>query len=212
MNLRVVKIGGSLLDWPELATALRQWLDSQPARPTVLVAGGGARVEELRNAAEFQALPDAPLHWIAIGMMSSTARQLQMLLQLGPPATDVEEVQRRMPAEPLLVLDAWNLLVTDEREGRESVRLPQDWSVSADSIAARVAIALNAAELVLLKSCLPAGCLSWQDASSAGYVDPHFPEMTEYATEIRCVNLREVGFAEWKPAPAARLNEIGKSV
>ena len=70
--------------------------------------------------------------------------------------------------------------------------LPERWNVTSDSIAARVARALNADELVLLKS------VAWPDgdiaeAARRGIVDEHLPRELRLAPnlQVRVVNLRD---------------------
>ncbi len=73
-------------------------------------------------------------------------------------------------------------------------KLPADWSVTSDSIAARIAITLSADELVLLKSAsLPnaANC-DIQEMSNAGYVDGFFVELANSINRVRFVNLRSI--------------------
>ena len=47
--IRVVKVGGSLLDLPQLPQKLRMWLAAQSPAHNVLVVGGGPLVEQVRT-------------------------------------------------------------------------------------------------------------------------------------------------------------------
>ena len=75
--------------------------------------------------------------------------------------------------------------------------LPHHWSVTSDSIAARVAVAAGAEHLVLLKSVtIPEG-MDWEEAAERGFVDEWFARTLRPAgasLKVRAVNLRE-----WAP-------------
>ena len=72
--------------------------------------------------------------------------------------------------------------------------LEHSWRVTSDSIAARVALELNA-DLTLLKSVeLPSG-KTWHEAARAGLVDDVFPALVKNSgLNVTWVNLRR--FAE----------------
>src|SRR5437868_8610811 len=74
---------------------------------------------------------------------------------------------------------------------REHDTLPHSWDVTSDSIAAHVAIEVNANRLILLKSIDMPNGVSWSDAAANGWVDLYFPTI---ASRVRCpidiINLR----------------------
>ena len=41
-GLRVIKVGGSLFEYPSLAKALTRWFAQQPPMQNLLITGGGA--------------------------------------------------------------------------------------------------------------------------------------------------------------------------
>jgi hypothetical protein len=75
----------------------------------------------------------------------------------------------------------------DARSGR---KLPFGWHVTSDSIAASVAGAIEATELVLLKSSELPPNTTRHGAAAAGLVDEHFPLASQELADIRWVNLR----------------------
>jgi hypothetical protein len=67
--------------------------------------------------------------------------------------------------------------------------LPRSWQVTSDSIAARVAAALGAPHLTLLKSAPPPAS-SVLMLEELGYVDPHFAIASASIPNVSFVNLR----------------------
>ncbi len=203
----VVKVGGSLLDWPELRTRLHTCLGQLGPRPVMLVAGGGAWADAVRHAQSIHALSDEVCHDLAIEAMRTTARLLLALvpdarwaaalpesLPRSLPESLPERVPQRLPetshASPPAPL-RWVLdpvaFVHDDARHCGAPALPASWDVTSDSIAARVARRLQG-ELVLLKSRLPRGATA-AAAAAEGYVDAYFPRASA-GLAVECVDLR----------------------
>ena len=69
--------------------------------------------------------------------------------------------------------------------------LPASWHVTSDTIAARVAVHLEAECLILLKSApLPEGA-DRHEAARLGLVDPMFPVVTRSLARVEYVDVRE---------------------
>jgi aspartokinase-like uncharacterized kinase len=180
-NLRcgplVVKVGGSLFDLPQLGARLRAWLEEQAAGGVILVPGGGAAADVVRQLDRAHGLGEEAAHWLAVCALTLNAHFLHALLAGAPVSEQVEEVGGAC------ILDVHAFLRRDE--GRPGC-LPHRWEVTSDAIAARVALVVGARELVLLKSVtLPAG-VSWEEAARRGFVDEWFAKvLAEAPREIR---------------------------
>ncbi|HVX14681.1 MAG TPA: hypothetical protein VHC22_26065 [Pirellulales bacterium] len=190
-RLRVVKLGGSLLELPDLPVRLRRWLALQPAATNVLVVGGGRAADAVREVDRQDQLTDDEAHWHAIDAMRSNAR---LLAESFPEAIWLERIED-VPTYtvPLLLLDPLIFMRRADPQ-HPCGPLPASWDVTSDSIAARAADMLGARELVLLKSTLPAGRRP-QDRLF-GYVDEFFWQASRGLSHVRCVNLRDESFSE----------------
>lgn len=190
--VRVIKLGGSLLDGAELPARLRTWMAAQSPAANLLIVGGGPLVDALRALDSAHRFSAETSHWLAIRAMGVTAR---LVAELVPEACFVDDAAKFWfdPAGPLSILDVESFLRAEQ--GREDA-LPASWDVTSDSIAARVAQVLEAAELVLLKSALPPEPMSLEQLAETGFVDAFFPIAAGCLRVVRLVNLRDPNFAE----------------
>lgn len=202
-NARVIKLGGSLLDASEWPDAFRRWLARRPPMPNVLIVGGGALAEAIRRWDRIHSLAPHDAHWLAIGTMALTARLAGKLLPEAAWTDDWRAVLDFASGadlkQAILIFDPSRFLETIEPM-LDGEPLPQNWDVTSDSIAARIARLLGCRELVLLKSCLPGPDVTSLDrAAESQYVDRTFPRFARDLPQVRFVNLRDesrsVGFS-----------------
>ena len=181
-QLRMVKVGGSLLELPELVPRLAQLLEEAPPARNVLLAGGGRLADGIRHYDQLWRLPADVAHDLASATMSITARLLAQLT--GHPLVDAAPPPHHGPQT--VVLDPAQLLAAEPQAGGPP--LARDWSVTSDSIAARLAHIAGADELWLLKS-IDAPNDDPDRLANAGIVDRQFPR---YVNKIRwrVINLR----------------------
>ena len=168
---------------------LRRWLALQPPARTLLIVGGGHRVDALRQQDRRRQLDQRAAHWMCIDAMGVTARLVADWMREAVLTDDVGHFIGSTEEAPLAILDVGRFL----REVEPTLpgeRLPESWDVTSDSIAARVAVAVGADELVLLKSALPEDTAKPQAMAEAGYVDRFFPTVARELNQLRCVNLR----------------------
>ena len=188
---RVVKLGGSLLDFDCLVPRLHAWLAGQPPMPGVMLVGGGKLADAIRDAFARHRLGEEAAHWLCIRLLGVTAELVAGLLPEAVLVNRFDELAAERVAKRLAVFEPEQYLRDEAVDP-----LPHSWDVTSDSIAARLAARLEAGELVLLKSDLPAGLATLQEAADAGYVDRYFPTVAADLPRIRCVNLRSDGFPE----------------
>ena len=191
----VVKVGGSLFDLPDLGPRLRRWLDGLPTREILLVPGGGPGADVIRDLDRRHGLGEEAAHWLALRALTLNAHFLAALL---PNASVVEHPD----ACPVVwrqgqtaVLDAHAFAHADEAAA--GMILPHCWSITSDSVAARVAVVAGAGRLILLKSVTVPEGLGWDEAGRQGFVDEFFAAVLAGGgrartarLEVRTVNFR----------------------
>jgi 5-(aminomethyl)-3-furanmethanol phosphate kinase len=193
----VIKVGGSLLEWPELPRRLAVFLEDrrhsrEPSRsPFALIAGGGPSADLIRTMDRIHGLGDEHAHRLAIHALDLNARILASLLPGSVVVDRPEAIGPVCDRGQIAVLAPHRFLeVTDDRRADP---LLASWDVTSDSIAARIAAGLRASRLVLLKSAsLPRG-VDRAEAARLGLVDPFFPSVASELKIVEYVCLREVG-------------------
>ncbi len=190
--LQIVKLGGSLFDLPDLADRIKEWLANQSPASSVLIAGGGPLVDEVRRWHDTHPIDQEAAHWICIDLMSVTARLLYSSLANTSLTDDILDLRHR-PVQPACVVFDSAHWLRDQEPASRGRQLPIGWRVTSDSIAARLAEVLDAAELVLMKSSLPTDDCDLKGLADAGYVDEAFPVLASGLRSIRFVDLRHGG-------------------
>ena len=192
----VVKVGGSLFDWPELGQRLGQWLDSHASKKILLVPGGGPTVDVIRSFDQWHGLGEEAAHWLALRALTVNAHFLATILTTfysSKPVViaDLQEADAIWTQQGIPILDPFPFAQIDEHQPG---RLPHSWSVTSDSLVARVAVRLEARQLVLIKSTYVPP--DWMDPTR-GIVDSYFESiirsaqsMADLSLSVSAVNLR----------------------
>jgi aspartokinase-like uncharacterized kinase len=191
-TLAVIKVGGSLLDWPELPTRLTACLRARhandPAEATVLLAGGGSAADWIRSLDQVHKLGAEAAHGLALNSLDLTAAVLARLLPGSITVDRLEMLAAARGSAALPILAPRNVLAEIERQG--GAALPANWDVTSDTIAAQIAAHLGARSLILIKSVsVPKGATR-EDAARLGVVDPMFPPAARSIPRVEIVNLR----------------------
>lgn len=184
----VVKVGGSLLDWPELPARLPQYLQTRRAERLVVVIGGGRVTDVVRALDRTHGLGEERAHALALHSLDLTAHLLAALVPALVVVEPIESLALVWADGKIPILAPRTFL--DQVDARSANPLPHHWDVTSDSIAARVADRLGSSELVLVKSApLPPGT-DRQGAARLGLVDPCFPESAHRLERVVYLNLR----------------------
>jgi aspartokinase-like uncharacterized kinase len=183
----VIKVGGSLLDWPGLPARLAEVLAGQ-TRPVVLIVGGGRAADWVRDLDRWHGLGEEPAHALALHALDLTAHLLAALVPGLEVVPGIDVLGAVWRSDRLPILAPRTFLEEEDRLAPDP--LPRSWAVTSDSIAARVAVRLDAEELLLLKSApLPPGT-GRAEAARLGLVDPTFPAVARGLGCVLYLNLR----------------------
>jgi aspartokinase-like uncharacterized kinase len=184
----VIKVGGSLFDWPELPQHLNAVLEAHrtAGQSVVLIPGGGPAAEFIRTIDRTFALGDVAAHRLALRSLDLTAHVLATLvpgLEVIDNLTELDSVWNRKRTP---VLTPRRFL-----EENDPDPLPCCWELTSDSIAAQIAVHLGAAALVLLKSAPLSHGTDRRAAAEVGLVDPLFPSISGSLGRVLYLNLRD---------------------
>jgi len=202
-QVRVIKLGGSLLSNPETPLRIGRWLEPDPARQkeaepssvfNIWVVGGGELVDTVRDwDAKFSLEPE-PLHWLCVDLMDINARLLAAWFPKWPiRGHQISSHQQTAPQQ------SNQILLNRDWLSRHENSLPKSWATTSDSIAAALADSIDANELVLLKSCPPPALPTLDGLACSDLVDEQFvPQIGSFRNRrtIRFVDFSNDRFNE----------------
>lgn len=140
----VVKVGGALSQVPgaldDIARALPALARSQPV---IVIPGGGPFADQVRRTQHDLGASEEAAHWMAILGMDQYAHLLADRLP-GTRLVDDLDALRDAQMGELYILAPYRWM-------KRTDPLPHTWDATSDSIAAVVAAALGARELLLVK-------------------------------------------------------------
>ena len=181
----VVKLGGSLLDFPQWPRQFQQFLLTYH-RHCVIVVGGGRAANLIRDWQSTHGFDDASAHELALHSMLLNSRVVARILN-GRLVESLEAAEHCWQSDVLPVLDVVASLSREDTD--ES--LPPDWNATSDSIAAFIAGQWQIQHLALLKSVERTEGDSLETAAEKRLVDPLFPGLVRhYSLTVDWRNLR----------------------
>jgi len=188
MPTTVYKIGGSLLDLPDLAERVDRMLAHSARGRALLIAGGGPTVNLVRRWDNVHKLGQHRAHALALAAMQLNEALLVELLPRAELVADRSQAEQSWRIERLPILSARAFL--EREEPLADLPLPHHWDVTSDSLAAWIAIRWPADALVLVKSiAAPQSSLEGASDTPAA-VDAHFRKLAPLLPAIGWVNLR----------------------
>jgi aspartokinase-like uncharacterized kinase len=199
-SIRVVKVGGSLLDFDLFAERIEDWVRRCPSAKTVFVVGGGHRADQVRQWEQRFSLDPSESHWNCIEMMELNAILVASWFPGWVWIDDLDPLRdsnhfrdldlsrdKDLPIPIVFAPKKWLVNLQPP--------LPESWVVTSDSIAARLASELKAKELVVLKSADPPIGENILSLVESGYLDQYFP-VAAAGQSVRLVNLRSAAMPE----------------
>jgi len=171
-DVAVVKLGGSLIKSGDIASVLKLIVKARV--PVVLVAGGGGFADEVRRVQPGLHLSDKAAHRMAILGMHQSALALADLQPELKPVETISEMRLALRAGRVPI---WMPLKMCDRDRA----IAQDWSITSDGLAARLAERLGDCDLLVFKSRAVPAKADVHALVAAGVVDPAFAEIVTRA-------------------------------
>lgn len=179
----VIKLGGSLLEAPDLVARVRELVAIVPR--ALWVVGGGRVADVVRDWDARYALGDERAHRLALAAMDFNARLLEELVPGFQRVGDQREAETIIGRGGTPVVSPLDWTARREREG--AAPLPRSWDITSDSVAAWIARDQGASELWIVKSTEPP---ARGDDPAQPKLDPCFAEQSRGIPRLVWVNAR----------------------
>jgi len=204
----IVKLGGSLSRDARLPRWLAMLAELGGGR-VVVVPGGAAFADAVRDAQGHWDFDDLTAHNMAVLAMAQTAHLLHALEPRLALAADEDAIRRAQHAGQAVLWMPLSLL-------RDAPDMITSWEVTSDSLALWLARRLNAERLVVVKACAVRRPHTLRELAELGLVDRRFDQWADGAPfpieVVECDDLERVrdglfgGSSFALPAPVLRVS------
>jgi 5-(aminomethyl)-3-furanmethanol phosphate kinase len=167
----VLKIGGSLIRRSTRLKVVTRTV-AQARRPLVIVCGGGALADSVRDAQRRLGFDDLTAHRMALFTLNQNGLMLASLMSGPRLGESIEEVAGALSAGETVMFLPFAACDRDPE-------LPRSWEATSDAVAARLAERLGGIALAFLKSRAPEGPPEPSSLAEEGLIDPVSAEILE---------------------------------
>ncbi|MGZ5029296.1 MAG: amino acid kinase family protein [Methylobacter sp.] len=181
-DLTIIKLGGSLSRTDTLINCLNAVQKNYQGRAAVIVPGGGAFADQVRLAQQHWQFDDSTAHNMALLAMQQMALMFKGLKPDFAVAHTVVAIQKQLSQQKTVI---WSPDIIE----LDNAGIAASWDITSDSLAAWLAKALSATELILIKSAVIDDSLSFGQLAEQDIVDKAFCAFVEQAAfKTRIVN------------------------
>jgi len=178
----IVKLGGSLSQSDNLVKCLNRVEQNYQGRAVVIVPGGGAFADQVRLAQNRWRFDDNTAHRMAILAMQQMALLIKGLKGNFSIACSVADIRKQLHRQKIVI---WSPDIVE----LDNAAIQASWDITSDSLAAWLAKALSARELILVKSAIIDASLSLRQLANQNIVDKGFCDFVRQATfKIQVIN------------------------
>lgn len=178
----VVKLGGSLEQSGTLLDCLQQIEKHYPNDAVVIVPGGGVFADQVRAAQIRWQFDDRAAHVMALLAMQQMALLINGLKSRFVIAESVAEIKAKVDAGQILL---WS----PDIQELDNAGIMASWDITSDSLAAWLAGAVSASDLILVKSATIQPGLSLAALTELGTIDNAFcTAVQDAAFNIHIIN------------------------
>ncbi|MDD1779246.1 MAG: hypothetical protein LUQ65_13855 [Candidatus Helarchaeota archaeon] len=140
----IIKIGGSILQSQDSNALFKRLIALRKQFSFVILPGGGAFANLVREYYRTYQLSEDKAHWMAILCENILGFLILEKLEAGAPVFELSEIPTVLKTARIPVFLPFQHLFTQDP-------LPHSWEVTSDSIAAYLAERLKAQKLILIK-------------------------------------------------------------
>jgi aspartokinase-like uncharacterized kinase len=181
-DMIIIKLGGSLSRSGTLIDCLNAVEKNYQDRAVVIVPGGGGFANQVRLAQQHWQFDDTTAHQMALLAMQQMALLFKGLKPDFVIADTVVSIQDQLSRKKIVI---WSPDISE----LDSAGIEASWDITSDSLAAWLANALSATELVLIKSAAIDASLSLLQLAEQHIVDKAFCDfVAQIDFKIRIVN------------------------